>query len=154
MGYTLKELSELTGVSKQTCWRYVKKHEISPIKKLDNGANVYPEKVFYDISQEYNSYTTSKTSGDETVTIEILQQQLDVKDQQIEKLQQLLDQQQQLNLNTSRLLENKAKESHAKPQNDTTDNNSDNSTKTQEKTSESAEATYKGNIFSRLFRNK
>lgn len=154
MEYTLKQLASLTGVTKQTCWRYVKKHNIDPMRTLENGAQVYSEETLQKLQKEYNSDITNKKNNNSSNVIEALQQQLAVKDEQIKELHRLLDQQQQLNLNTSRLLENKAQESHAEPQNDTRDNNSDNFAKTKEKASESTETTYKGNIFSRLFRNK
>lgn len=154
MEYTLKQLADITGVTKQTCWRYVKKHDIKPIKTLDNGAQVYPAETLQALQKEYNSDTTEKKDNNNSNVIEVLQQQLAVKDDQIKELHRLLDQQQQLNLNTSRLLENKTNESHTEPQEDTTDNKTDNYTEKKEKPSESTETARKGNVFSRLFGKK
>ncbi|HBG91067.1 MAG TPA: hypothetical protein DDW47_03110 [Lactobacillus acetotolerans] len=156
MEYTLKQLADLTGVTKQTCWRYVKKHNIEPIKKLDNGAQVYPEEALQQLQKEYNSNTTDKKDYNNSSVIEVLQQQLAVKDDQIKELHRLLDQQQQLNLNTSHLLEDKRHESHTEPQDHKADNKTDNySTETQKKSTDSTEENHiddKKGFFSRLFR--
>lgn len=164
MGYTLKQLAEHSGVSKQTAWRYVKRENIDPIEELNNGAQVYPEDTLQKIVQEYQEDITSGQGYNSASVIELLQKQLEQQQQiiendrqQMEKMQQALDQQQRLQLSTNRLLENRTNKNHTEPQDDTTDNNSDNSTQTQKEPTEGTQSAHvddRKGLFSRLFGKK
>lgn len=109
MSYSMKQIADITNVSKQTVYRYIKKNHIEPETVGANNVQMFSSEVLSEIQQEYSSSTssnkTTNSSSDTNAQLEALQKQLDVKDEQIAELHRLLDQQQRLNLSTANLLE-------------------------------------------------
>lgn len=123
MSYSMKQIADITNVSKQTVYRYIKKNHIEPETIGANNVQMFSSEVLSKIQQEYSSSTssnkTTNSSSDTNAQLEALQKQLDVKDEQIAELHRLLDQQQRLNLSTANLLEqstNKPQSTNSDPQ--------------------------------------
>jgi len=101
---TTKEIADIIGVSKMTVYRYIKKNQIVGAQQ-SNRTMLYDDTVVKTIIEAFKSEdsATSVTSSD-TAEIDFnsliinYQEQIKVKDKQLESMQKLLDQQQQLSL--------------------------------------------------------
>lgn len=99
--YTIKEVSELMGVSVQSVYSKIKK-EFKPYLKLIDGKKYLKKEVLNDINDDYFK---QKDSSSFKVELNLLKaqnnqliNQLDEKDQQIRSFQKLLENQQILTL--------------------------------------------------------
>lgn len=111
--FTVKELGELAGISRQAMRQHVDKLDKQYITKNERGYKAVTLDGALLIADKLDNETLSENlsnleenshksfnSGDIELVTE-LKEQLSVKDKQIEKLQQLLDQQQQLTLHSN-----------------------------------------------------
>lgn len=133
MPYTIRELATEFKVSKQAIRKQLEREPVSQhvTKKNINGVTTKViDEVGYKLIQKHYKQVTNDSSegGNEVTTLKLLQNQLEIKDKQIETLQRLLDQQQQLQLNSIQTI-------HTSPENVTEglidQNNTTNSDKQQ-----------------------
>lgn len=116
--FTIKELSELFGISRQAISKHVAKLDSSYIAKnsrgykiiLLNGArelasNLGNQELLDKLSVSEDDKQESIDIESESIVALKLLDQLQVKDEQIATLQRLLDQQQQLTLNANHQIE-------------------------------------------------
>lgn len=136
---TMKQIAEELHIDKQRVYRFIKKNRINEAYQK-NGAKYYDEVAQKLIKQGFekdeshreahqNRFKSASNEAADTVTeklIEMLEKELEEKNQQIKELNKLLDQQQQLNMKTMQeldvvreekklLLESKAEEEEKKP---------------------------------------
>lgn len=118
---TIRELSEIFGMSRQAMRKHVDNLDKQYISKNPRGYKVvsYPgvlsladnlgrNELSAQLSQQEKTHQKYYKNNDSGVVSKLsagLSQQLAVKDEQIEKLQQLLDQQQQLTLQANKQIE-------------------------------------------------
>ncbi|WP_313631712.1 DUF536 domain-containing protein [Enterococcus devriesei] len=118
---TIRELSEIFGMSRQAMRKHVDNLDKQYISKNPRGYKVvnYPgvlsladnlgrNELSAQLSQQEKTHQKDYKNNDSEVVSKLsagLSQQLAVKDEQIEKLQQLLDQQQQLTLQANKQIE-------------------------------------------------
>lgn len=115
--YTTTELASICSVSVASISSYIKKHKLKQVKTGNYNAKYYDEGVLQQLKDHYNSkpkpnLNHQQTTKDDVIeqlqarikeqssTIELLKEQLNVKDDQIGNMQKLMDQNQQLLLNT------------------------------------------------------
>jgi len=114
---TIRELSELFGMSRQAMRKHVDNLDKQYISKNPRGYKVVSyfgvlsladnlgrDELSAQLSQQEKTHEKDYENNDNEV-VSKLSQQLAVKDEQIEKLQQLLDQQQQLTLQANKQIE-------------------------------------------------
>lgn len=100
MEKTIKQIADSLGLDKQKVYRFIKKNNISESHQK-NGTKYYSDSSQTLIFKHFKKVTTSDESHQSTsfdTVISILQEELNVKNKQIEELQNLLNQQQQLQL--------------------------------------------------------
>lgn len=100
MEKTIKQIADSLSLDKQKVYRFIKKNNISESHQK-NGTKYYNDSSQTLIFKHFKKETTSKESHQSTsfdTVISILQEELNVKNKQIEELQNLLNQQQQLQL--------------------------------------------------------
>lgn len=128
--YTTSEIAKKLNVSVSTITRFAQKKKINPVAITQNNAKHYYISDFADLhKKEKIGGNKSKKVKDGTLieqlnirlkdkqsqidelktTIEILQNQLDVKDKQIETANKIADQAQQLDLTTHQQANNETK---------------------------------------------
>lgn len=115
--YTTTELASICSVSVASISSYIKKHKLKPIKTGDYNAKYYSESVLRQLKEHYKNKPKSnlkrqQTTKDDIIdqlqarikeqssTIELLKEQLNVKDDQIATANRIADQAQQLDLTT------------------------------------------------------
>lgn len=114
--YTVKDLSELFGVTKSAIQHYLteqfRNKYVTEVtgkggKQLRINQLGYEELCSIFKSDKSSKKSTNKFTGesDKEETIKILKQQIDEKDKQLERMQLLLNQSQQLQLKESKKLE-------------------------------------------------
>lgn len=100
MEKTIKQIADSLSLDKQKVYRFIKKNNISESHQK-NGTKYYNDSSQSLIEKHLKKENTSKeahqSTSFDTVT-SILQEELNVKNKQIEELQNLLSQQQQLQL--------------------------------------------------------
>lgn len=118
---TIRDLSELFGMSRQAMRKHVDNLDKQYISKNQRGYKVVSylgvlsladnlgrTELSVQLSQQEKTHEKDYKSKDNEVVSKLssqLSQQLAIKDEQIEKLQQLLDQQQQLTLQANKQIE-------------------------------------------------
>lgn len=113
--YTMQQIADLAGVSRTTVFRYVQNADVQPYIQTNNRKQ-FNEQQKNDIlsviapgktaAADPDSKESSAASSDlDHSIIELLQAQLETKDEQIAALQKALDQQQQLQLKVQNELE-------------------------------------------------
>lgn len=124
---SVKDIEKETGINKQKIYREIRKNGLKPQKKI-NGINYFSDDVlvFFSAKNEIKNETESKKAkcgnADEvngSVDFQLiqelkrevkqLQEQIEIKDRQIETLSRLLDQQQKLSLADKKQIENHSK---------------------------------------------
>ena len=116
--YTTSELAKYFDISVVSASRFIVKHKFKPIKTGQHNAKYYNDAVFKQMeeyyqnkpkTQEKQTYPATKDTiieqlkaqiHEQAATIELLKQQLTVKDEQIATANRLADQAQQLDLST------------------------------------------------------
>ena len=116
--YTTSELAKHFDISVVSASRFIVKHKFKPIKTGQHNAKYYNDAVFKQMeeyyqnkpkTQEKQTYPATKDAiidqlkariEEQAETIELLKQQLIVKDEQIATANRLADQAQQLDLTT------------------------------------------------------
>ena len=100
MEKTIKQIADSLSLDKQKVYRFIKKNNISESHQK-NGTKYYNDSsqtlIFKHFKKETASNESHRSASFDTV-ISILQEELNVKNKQIEELQNLLNQQQQLQL--------------------------------------------------------
>lgn len=100
MEKTIKQIADSLNLDKQKVYRFIKKNNISESHQK-NGTKYYNDSsqtlIFKHFKKENTSKKSHQSASFDTV-ISILQEELNVKNKQIEELQNLLNQQQQLQL--------------------------------------------------------
>lgn len=132
MEKTIKQIADDLQIDKQKVYRYIKAHHISEVlhephqknnvKYYDEAAQTQIKKAFAEKSESHQ--TTSKSTSkvhheavnDALVdTVKMLQNELKIKNEQIENLHKLLDQEQKLRLVAEeKVLKIEDKEEHKK----------------------------------------
>lgn len=100
MEKTIKQIADSLNLDKQKVYRFIKKNNISESHQK-NGTKYYNDSSQTFIFKHFKKETTSKGSHQSAsfdTVISILQEEITVKNKQIEELQNLLNQQQQLQL--------------------------------------------------------
>ena len=100
MEKTIKQIADSLNLDKQKVYRFIKKNNISESHQK-NGTKYYNDSSQTFIFKHFKKETTSKGSHQNAsfdTVISILQEEITVKNKQIEELQNLLNQQQQLQL--------------------------------------------------------
>lgn len=111
MNKTIKQIADDLQIDKQRVYRYIKAHHINEAlheahqngktKYYDEAAQEQIKKAFAEKSESHQttSKSTSKAHHEALFeTIEMLQNELKIKNEQIEKLHTLIDQEQKLRL--------------------------------------------------------
>ena len=116
--YTTSELARYFNISVVSASRFIVKHKLKPVKTGQHNAKYYSDAVFQQMeeyyqdkpkTQEKQTYPATKDTiieqlkaqiHEQAATIELLKQQLTVKDEQIATANRLADQAQQLDLST------------------------------------------------------
>lgn len=116
--YTTSELARHFNISAVSASRFIVKHKLKPVKTGQHNAKYYSDAVFQQMeeyyqnkpkTQEKQTYPATKDTiieqlkaqiQEQAATIELLKQQLTVKDEQIATANKLADQAQQLDLTT------------------------------------------------------
>ncbi|MET0041855.1 helix-turn-helix domain-containing protein [Limosilactobacillus fermentum] len=116
--YTTSELARHFNISVVSASRFIAKHKLKPIKTGQHNAKYYDDAVFQQMEEYYQNkpkapekptYATTKDTiidqlkaqiQEQAATIELLKQQLTIKDEQIATANRLADQAQQLDLTT------------------------------------------------------
>lgn len=116
--YTTSELARHFNISVVSASRFIVKHKLKPVKTGQHNAKYYSDAVFHQMeeyyqnkpkTQEKQTYPATKDTiieqlkaqiHEQAATIELLKQQLTVKDEQIATANRLADQAQQLDLST------------------------------------------------------
>lgn len=115
--YTTTELASIYSVSVASISSYIKKHKLKQVKTGNYNAKYYDERVLQQLKDHYNSkpkpsLNHQQTTKDDVIeqlqarikeqssTIELLKEQLNVKDEQIATANRIADQAQQLDLTT------------------------------------------------------
>lgn len=116
--YTTSELAKYFDISVVSASRFIVKHKFKPIKTGQHNAKYYSDAVFKQMeeyyqnkpkTQEKQTYPATKDAiidqlkariEEQADTIELLKQQLTVKDEQIATANRIADQAQQLDLTT------------------------------------------------------
>ena len=107
--YNQREISDILGISKATASRYLNKLDVSA--KEENGSKLYPETILKQLKKQIKTNQKSNNSKSTPSTIQLLQEQVDqlkkevellkeqlkIKDTQIETLASLTAQAHQLN---------------------------------------------------------
>ena len=96
--YTTSELAKYFDISVVSASRFIVKHKFKPIKTGQHNAKYYNDAVFKQMEEYYQN--KPKTQEEQAATIELLKQQLTVKDEQITTANRIADQAQQLDLTT------------------------------------------------------
>ena len=92
---TVSELAEKAGVSRNKVWSYIRRKKIEPVEKKNkvfkfNASIVLEIKRKQEKKQVKNISTTDNSAISSTV-LEILQKQLEIKDDQIRKQQETIE---------------------------------------------------------------
>ncbi len=92
---TVSEIAEKAGVSRNKVWSYIRRKKIEPVKKKNkvfkfNASIVLEIKRKQEKKQVKNISTTDSSAISSTV-LEILQKQLEIKDDQIRKQQETIE---------------------------------------------------------------
>lgn len=116
--YTTSELARNFNISVVSASRFIVKYKLKPAKTDQHNAKYYDDAVFQQMEEYYQSkpkspekttYAITKDAiidqlkvqiQEQTATIELLKQQLTIKDEQIATANKLADQAQQLDLTT------------------------------------------------------
>ena len=115
--YTTTELASICSVSVASISAYIKKHKLKQVKTGNYNAKYYSDNVLQQLKEHYknkpkSSLKRQQTTKDDVIeqlearikeqssTIEVLKEQLDVKDEQIATANRIADQAQQLDLTT------------------------------------------------------
>lgn len=116
--YTTSELARHFNISVVSASRFIVKHKLKPIKTGQHNAKYHDDAVFQQMEEYYQNkpkapekptYATTKDTiidqlkaqiQEQAATIELLKQQLTIKDEQIATANRLADQAQQLDLTT------------------------------------------------------
>lgn len=116
--YTTSELAKHFNISVVSASRFIVKHNFKPVKTGSHNAKYYNDTVYQQMKNYYQNKPKSRinqsrpTTKDDIInqlearikeqaaTIELLKQQLTVKDEQITMANRLTDQAQQLDLTT------------------------------------------------------
>lgn len=116
--YTTSELAKHFDISVVSASRFIVKHKFKPIKTGQHNAKYYSDAVFKQMEEHYQNkpktqekqtYSTTKDAiidqlkariEEQSATIDLLKQQLTVKDEQIATANRIADQAQQLDLTT------------------------------------------------------
>ncbi len=116
--YTTSELAKIFNISVVSASRYIVKHNLKPVKTGSHNAKYYDQAVYQQMKKYYlnkpkasekQSHSVSKDDiieqlqariKDQSATIELLKQQLAIKDEQIATANQIADQAQKLDLTT------------------------------------------------------
>ena len=116
--YTTSELARHFNISVVSASRFIVNHKLKPVKTCQHNAKYYSDAVFQQMeeyyqnkpkTQEKQTYPATKDTiieqlkaqiHEQAATIELLKQQLTVKDEQIATANRLADQAQQLDLST------------------------------------------------------
>lgn len=116
--YTTSELARCFNISIVSASRFIVKHKLKPVKTGQHNAKYYDDAVFQQMEEYYknkpktpekSTYATTKEAmidqlkaqiQEQAATIELLKQQLTIKDEQIATANRLADQAQQLDLTT------------------------------------------------------
>lgn len=105
--YSQTEIANLTGLSKATVSRYLRKNHVP--ETIENNAKLYPEKVLKQIQKEQKPHKSKQNQHPSTIQLLLeqisqlkeenstLKEQLKIKDEQIKTLSTLTSQAQQLN---------------------------------------------------------
>ena len=92
---TVSEIAEKAGVSRNKAWSYIRRKKIEPVEKKNkvfkfNASIVLEIKRKQEKKQVKNISTTDNSAISSTV-LEILQKQLEIKDDQIRKQQETIE---------------------------------------------------------------
>ena len=92
---TVSEIAEKAGVSRNKVWSYIRRKKIEPVEKKNkvfkfNASIVLEIKRKQEKKQVKNISTTDNSAISSTV-LEILQKQLEIKDDQIRKQQETIE---------------------------------------------------------------
>ncbi|MFR0545325.1 transcriptional regulator [Limosilactobacillus reuteri] len=115
--YTTSELAKLLGISVVSASRFIVKHNFKPVKTGNHNAKYYSSDVYQQMKDYYQNKAKSSikqnhvTKDDiieqlqlrikeQSSTIELLKQQLNIKDKQIATATKIADQAQKLDLTT------------------------------------------------------
>lgn len=116
--YTTSELARHFNISVVSVSRFIVKHKLKPVKAGQHNAKYYDDAVFQQMEEHYQNnpktpkkptYATTKSAiidqlkaqiQEQAAIIELLKQQLTIKDEQIATANRLADQAQQLDLTT------------------------------------------------------
>lgn len=116
--YTTSELAKHFHISVVSASRFIVKHDFKPVKTGNHNAKYYSSAVYQQMKKYYQNKPKSGVKQshpatkddiieqlqarikDQTATIEVLKQQLNVKDEQIANAIRIADQAQQLDLTT------------------------------------------------------
>lgn len=123
----VKEIEELTGINRQKIYRVIRKNGLKPEEKI-NGTNYFSDSIlgFFEKENETKSETGTENGKCDNASkisdsidfqliqelkqeVKQLQEQIEIKDRQIETLSRLLDQQQKLSLADKKQIENYSK---------------------------------------------
>lgn len=94
MNKTIKQIADELGVPKQRVYRYIKSNHISETHQ-ENGVMYYDDVAETAIKQAFLQKTTSSETHQNHINdtvIDVLKNQLEVKDRQIEQLQRTVEQ--------------------------------------------------------------
>lgn len=94
MSKTIKQIADELGVPKQRVYRYIKSNHINEAHQ-ENGVMYYDEVAETAIKQAFSQKTTSSEAHQNHINdtvIDVLKNQLEVKDRQIEQLQRTVEQ--------------------------------------------------------------
>lgn len=116
--YTTSELAKHFNISVVSASRFIVKHNFQPVKTGNHNAKYYSNAVYQQMKKYYQNKPKSRVKQsrpvtkddiieqlqarikEQTTTIELLKQQLIIKDEQIATANKLADQAQQLDLTT------------------------------------------------------
>lgn len=133
--YTTSELASHFNISVVSASRFIVKHDFRPVKTGNHNAKYYSDTVYQQMKKYYQNKPKSRVKQrrpatkddiieqlnarikEQTATIELLKQQLTVKDEQIATANKIADQAQQLDLTTH----NQQKSLPTKPRNERTE---------------------------------
>lgn len=94
MSKTIKQIADELGIPKQRVYRYIKSNHINEAHQ-ENGMMHYDEVAEMAIKQAFSKKATSDEAHQNHINntvIDVLKNQLEVKDRQIEQLQQTVEQ--------------------------------------------------------------
>ncbi len=116
--YTTSELAGKFNISVVSASRFIVKHNFTPVKTGNHNAKYYSEAVYQQMKKYYQNkpkttvkqnHTVTKDDiieqlknriNEQSATIELLKEQLSIKDKQIATANRIADQAQQLDLTT------------------------------------------------------